>query len=68
MWMRRVARWNFTLAKIASAAVLVLFCSLPAVAQNFVKAYLEGIHRTRTDKEFTLKVISKYTREKDSKI
>jgi NitT/TauT family transport system substrate-binding protein len=36
--------------------------------RKFVKAYLEGIHRTRTDKEFTVKVISKYTREKDSKI
>lgn len=36
--------------------------------RRFVKAYVEGIHRTRTDKEFTVKVISKYTREKDSKI
>jgi len=36
--------------------------------RKFVKAYVEGIHRTRTDKGFTVKVISKYTREKDSKI
>ncbi len=36
--------------------------------RKFVKAYVEGIHRTRTDKEFTVKVISKYTREKDPKI
>ena len=36
--------------------------------RRFVKAYLEGIHRTRTDKSFTERVISKYTREKDPKI
>lgn len=36
--------------------------------RRFVKAYLEGIHRTRTDKEFTVKVIGKYTREQDPKI
>jgi NitT/TauT family transport system substrate-binding protein len=36
--------------------------------RRFVKAYVEGIHRTRTDKAFTVKVISKYTREKDPKI
>jgi len=36
--------------------------------RKFVKAYIEGIHRTRTDKDFTVKVISKYTREKDAKI
>jgi NitT/TauT family transport system substrate-binding protein len=33
-----------------------------------LRAYLEGIHRTRTDKEFTVKVIAKYTGEKDRKI
>lgn len=36
--------------------------------RKFVKAYVEGIHRTRTDKDFTVRVISKYTREKDPKI
>ncbi len=36
--------------------------------RRFVKAYLEGIHRARTDKEFTVRVISKYTGEKDAKI
>ncbi|MGE5305915.1 MAG: ABC transporter substrate-binding protein [Alphaproteobacteria bacterium] len=38
------------------------------ITRRFVKAYLEGIHRTRTDKLFTERVISKYTREKDPKI
>lgn len=37
-------------------------------ARKVLRAYLEGIHRTRTDKEFTVKVISKYTGEKDPKI
>ncbi len=37
-------------------------------AKKVIRAYLEGIHRTRTDKDFTVKVISKYTGEKDPKI
>lgn len=37
-------------------------------AKKTVRAYVEGLHRTRTDKEFTMKVISKYTKEKNPKI
>ncbi len=37
-------------------------------ARKAMRAYLEGIHKTRTDKEFTMKIISKYTGEKDPKI
>jgi NitT/TauT family transport system substrate-binding protein len=36
--------------------------------KRFLKAYLAGIHRMKTDKPFTLRVITKYTREKDPRI
>lgn len=37
-------------------------------AKKTIKAYVEGLYRTRTDKDFTMKVISKYTKEKNPKI
>jgi ABC-type nitrate/sulfonate/bicarbonate transport system substrate-binding protein len=33
-----------------------------------LRAYLEGLYRTRTDKGFTLKAISRYTKKRDPKI
>jgi ABC-type nitrate/sulfonate/bicarbonate transport system substrate-binding protein len=38
------------------------------MALRFVRAYSEGIHRVLTDREGTIKVLAKYTKEKDSRI
>jgi ABC-type nitrate/sulfonate/bicarbonate transport system substrate-binding protein len=38
------------------------------VALRFVRAYAEGIHRVKTDRETTLKVYSKYTKVQDPEI
>jgi ABC-type nitrate/sulfonate/bicarbonate transport system substrate-binding protein len=39
----------------------------PAV-RNFLMAYIDGIHRFRTDPAFTMKVIGKYTQTTDAKM
>ena len=40
----------------------------PDVVRASVRAYVEGIHRAKTDKEFTLKVLRKYTKISDPEI
>ncbi|MBI2089745.1 MAG: ABC transporter substrate-binding protein [Deltaproteobacteria bacterium] len=39
--------------------------SKPDVIDRFMRAYVRGIHRARTDKELTLKSIGKYSRVQD---
>jgi ABC-type nitrate/sulfonate/bicarbonate transport system substrate-binding protein len=34
----------------------------PDVVRRYVRAYVEGLHRLKTDKSFSLKVLAKYTR------
>ena len=36
------------------------------LASRFMKAYVEGIHRYKTDKSFALATLEKYTRQKSS--
>ncbi len=38
------------------------------VALRFLRAYAEGIHRVKTDRETTLKIYSKYTKVQDPEI
>lgn len=40
--------------------------SHPDLASRFIKAYVEGIHRYKTDKAFALATLEKYTRQKSS--
>ena len=37
----------------------------PDVVRRYVRAYVEGLHRFKTDKNFAVKVIGKYSRIKD---
>lgn len=39
--------------------------SKPDVIDRFMRAYIRGIHRARTDKELTLKSLAKYTKIED---
>jgi ABC-type nitrate/sulfonate/bicarbonate transport system substrate-binding protein len=34
----------------------------PDVVRRYIRAYVEGLHRLKTDKSFSLKVLAKYTR------
>jgi len=37
----------------------------PEVARRYVRAYVEGLHRLKTDKNFAVRVIGKYSRSTD---
>jgi ABC-type nitrate/sulfonate/bicarbonate transport system substrate-binding protein len=39
--------------------------SKPDVINRFIRAYVRGIHRARTDREFTYKSMAKYTKIQD---
>jgi NitT/TauT family transport system substrate-binding protein len=40
----------------------------PDVVERYIRASLKGTHRAKTDREFTLKVISKYTKQTSAPI
>ena len=40
--------------------------SHPDLVDRFIKAYVEGIHRFKTDKPFALATLEKYTRQKNT--
>ncbi len=40
----------------------------PDTIRRYVRAYVEGLHRFKTDKAFSLKVLAKYTRVKEPEV
>jgi len=40
----------------------------PDVINRFIRAYVRGIHRARTDREFTYKSMAKYTKIQDTSV
>jgi ABC-type nitrate/sulfonate/bicarbonate transport system substrate-binding protein len=51
--------FNYALGGIAARRVYIE--QNPEIARNFVKAYVEGMHRYRTDREFTIGVQAEYS-------
>jgi ABC-type nitrate/sulfonate/bicarbonate transport system substrate-binding protein len=50
---------NYALGGIAARRDYI--AENPQVAQNFLKAYIEGMHRYRTDRDFTIAVQAEYS-------
>lgn len=50
---------NYALGGIAARREYV--ASNPAIVRKFIKAYVEGMHRYRTDREFTIDVQAEYS-------
>jgi NitT/TauT family transport system substrate-binding protein len=56
---------NFAFPNPALVAVGSIIKSKPDVINRFIRAYTRGIHRARTDREFTYKSMAKYTKIQD---
>ncbi|MET0584832.1 MAG: ABC transporter substrate-binding protein [Candidatus Binatia bacterium] len=56
---------NFAFPNPALVAVGPIIRSKPDVINRFIRAYVRGIHRARTDREFTYKSMAKYTKIQD---
>ena len=52
----------------ALVAVGPIIRSKPDVINRFIRAYVRGIHRARTDREFTYKSMAKYTKIQDQSV
>ena len=52
----------------ALVAVGSIIRSKPDVINRFIRAYVRGIHRARTDREFTYKSMAKYTKIQDQSV
>jgi len=56
---------DFAFPNPALVAVGPIIRSKPDVINRFIRAYVRGIHRARTDREFTYKSMAKYTKIQD---
>jgi NitT/TauT family transport system substrate-binding protein len=56
---------DFAFPNPALVAVGSIIRSKPDVINRFMRAYTRGIHRARTDREFTYKSMAKYTKIQD---
>ena len=56
---------NYAFPNPALVAVGSIIRSRPDVINRFMRAYTRGIHRARTDREFTYKSMAKYTKIND---
>jgi NitT/TauT family transport system substrate-binding protein len=54
---------NYSLGGIGASRGYV--AAHPDLAQAFVTAYVEGLHRYRTDRDFTVSVLQKYSGQRD---
>ena len=59
---------NFAFPNPALVAVGSIIKSRPEVITRFIRAYVRGIHRARTDPEFTYKAMAKYTKIQDTAV
>ena len=57
---------DFAFPNPALVAVGPIIRSKPDVINRFMRAYTRGIHRARTDREFTYKSMAKYTKIQDT--
>jgi NitT/TauT family transport system substrate-binding protein len=57
---------DFAFPNPALVAVGPIIRSKPDVINRFMRAYTRGIHRARTDREFTYKSMAKYTKIQDA--
>jgi ABC-type nitrate/sulfonate/bicarbonate transport system substrate-binding protein len=56
---------NFAFPNPALVAVGSIIKNKPDVINRFIRAYVRGIHRARTDREFTYKSMAHYTKIQD---
>lgn len=59
---------DFAFPNPALVAVGSIIRSKPDVINRFIRAYVRGIHRARTDREFTYKSMAKYTKIQDQAV
>jgi len=59
---------NFAFPNPALVAVGSIIKNRPDVITRFVRAYVRGIHRARTDPQFTYKSMAKYTKIQDTAV
>jgi ABC-type nitrate/sulfonate/bicarbonate transport system substrate-binding protein len=59
---------DFAFPNPALVAVGSIIRSKPDVINRFMRAYVRGIHRARTDREFTYKSMAKYTKIQDQSV
>jgi len=59
---------DFAFPNPALVAVGPIIRSKPDVINRFIRAYVLGIHRARTDREFTYKSMAKYTKIQDQSV
>jgi ABC-type nitrate/sulfonate/bicarbonate transport system substrate-binding protein len=59
---------NFAFPNPALVAVGSIIRGKPDVINRFIRAYVRGIHRARTDREFTYKAMAKYTKIQDTAV
>ena len=59
---------DFAFPNPALVAVGSIIRSKPDVINRFIRAYVRGIHRARTDREFTYKSMAKYTKIQDQSV
>src|ERR1044071_1245864 len=59
---------DFAFPNPALVAVGSIISRRPEVLNQFMRAYARGVHRARTDKEFTYKSMAKYTKIQESTV
>jgi ABC-type nitrate/sulfonate/bicarbonate transport system substrate-binding protein len=59
---------DFAFPNPALVAVGPIIKSKPDMINRFIRAYTRGIHRARTDREFTYKSMAKYTKIQDADV
>jgi NitT/TauT family transport system substrate-binding protein len=59
---------DFAFPNPALVAVGSIIRSKPDVINRFIRAYVRGVHRARTDREFTYKSMAKYTKIQDQSV
>ena len=59
---------DFAFPNPALVAVGSIIRSKPDVINRFIRAYVRGIHRARTDREFTYRSMAKYTKIQDQSV
>ena len=59
---------DFAFPNPSLVAVGPIIRSKPDVINRFIRAYVRGIHRARTDREFTYKSMAKYTKIQDQSV
>lgn len=59
---------NYAFPNPALVAVGSIIRSKPDVINRFMRAYVRGVHKARTDREFTYKSMAKYTKINDRSV